>query len=196
MEQQSVLHRCIIVGATDNEPVLLSEFRFIGQCRLTFIEHIPDRSLHYLHQHLGNHLSADMYAHRMRLHHSRIAVAVNHQSGHIVPLSMHQSVGIIQGIPCNADAETHLIGCFETGIPERLVDLHIAERQDSDGNGAYLVMTNGKESVVCPYHPYRFSFGNTAVGMMNSTRKHPGMEALKTLLLAPFEVNSLVFHYL
>lgn len=79
------------------------------------------------------------------LHHRCLTIDIDDQTGKMVALPMHQTVGVVLRIVGNTDGKAHLQCRLQTGIPERTVDLHIGEGQDTDGNRALLVMTHSDE---------------------------------------------------
>ena len=49
-----------------------------------------------------------MHTNTMRLHHGRLSIAVNNQSGEVVSLTMHQTVSIVQWIVSDTNSLSHL----------------------------------------------------------------------------------------
>ena len=150
--------------------------------------------VHNLHQLLGNGHSRYMHTHAMCLHHSRLTIAIDHQSRQVVTLTVHQSIGIVGGIVSDADTLPHLEGRQQTVMPETIIDLYVTKREHSHRNRSYLKMPHGNKGIVGRYHLYYFSFCNARISMMDGPREHPRVESLQTLLLTFLEIYFLVCH--
>ena len=108
MKFQSVFHGDVIVASPIDETVLLTQFSLEGQCGLALVEHIFNAVAHHAHQLSGNGFTAAVHTHAVGLHHGGFAIAVDHQSGQVVALAMHQSERVVVGIVGNEDILAHV----------------------------------------------------------------------------------------
>ena len=111
IEQQSVLHRRIIVAAaideiTQRAIVGCADFivaHLSGQRGFTLIIDMGDTTVHHLDKLAGNGLAAEVHADAMGLHDSRLAIDIDDQSGQHIALAMHKAIGVVTGIIGQSD---------------------------------------------------------------------------------------------
>ena len=84
--------------------------------------------------------------------------------------------------------------CFETAFPESSIYRYIIERQHSDSDRAYLVVSHCYETLVTGEHSHHLALVYGLVDMGYGTRENPRMETQKAVLLATFEDYLFVIH--
>ena len=197
VEQQSVLHRGIVVRAAVDEVAqraVVGKSGFIGahlarQRGLALIVDVGDAAVHHLHQLAGDGIAADVHADAVGLHDGRLAIDVNDQSRQQVALAVHQAVGVVLRIVGQADGQPHLQGGSEATAPERLVDGFVTKGEHPHGDGTHLIVTDSDEIAMTVDDTHHFAFADALVGLLDGPREHPGMEAEQTLLLASFKID-------
>ena len=100
---------------------------------------------HHTDEGLDDFVPTDVHTYAMRLHHSRLAVAVDHQSRQVVALTMYQAVGVVLRIVGDADADAHVERNLQPAFPESIINWHVAKRKHPDRDAPYLVVADGKE---------------------------------------------------
>ena len=128
-----------------DESVFLFEFSLIGQRGLALVIDILHPVAHHLNQCLGQLMTGIMHAHAMSLHHGRLAIDIDDQSGQMVALAMHQPVSVVAGIVGNADGLPHGECRLETGMPEGIIDGDITEREYTHRDRPHLEMSDGNK---------------------------------------------------
>ena len=161
MEHQPILDGGVIAVATDEEAVFHLIHKWQGG--LALVIDIRNAPLHHLLQLLGNAHTGEMHANAMGLHDCRLSIDIDHQSGQVVALAMNQSVGGIVGIVGQTNGDAHVQCRRETGIPEGIVDLDIAERQHTHGNGALLIMADSDETAISAQDTHQIAVVQTIV---------------------------------
>ena len=127
MELQSILHSHIIGITAQDKAILLAQVGLIRQGGLTLIIDILQLIAHHLFQSLGNLHAANVHAHTVSLHHGSRTIAVDNQSGQVISLAMHQSIGVVIRIACDIHCQAHSVSRLQAGAPELIIDGNIAE---------------------------------------------------------------------
>ena len=179
MELQSVLHSHIISIATQDEAILLAQVCLVWQGGLALVVDVLQLVAHHLLQRLGNLHTAYMHTHTVSLHHGSRTIAVDNETRQVISLAMHQSIGVVVWISGDTYRQTHLVSRLQSGAPEFVVDIHIAEREHSHGDGTDLIVTDGDEVASRSENPYGFTFLYIIVHALDSAGEYPWMESLE-----------------
>ncbi len=143
MKLESVFNSNIFGAATEQEPVLLSEFGLKRQCCLRLIEDVVDGIGHYGLQSLGYDMAIAMYADGVRLHHCCVPIDIDYEAREVIALAMHKPVSVVQGVGCHSDTATHIKCRLYISFVECLVDGLVGERKHAHHDAAYLEMAGG-----------------------------------------------------
>ena len=109
VELQPVLRSYVIGTSSLDKPVLpCQQIRLKRKGGLRLVVNVPDRISHHLGQGIGYLHAAYVHSSRMSLHHRRASIHVNNQSGQVISLAMHQTVGI--GLRIAYQAQRHTQG--------------------------------------------------------------------------------------
>ena len=122
----------------------------------------------------------------MRLHHSRVAIAIDNESRQIVALTMHPTIGSALRIVQQSYRLPHVQSRTQMRLPKSTVDGDVVERQHTHGYRTYLVHTNSYEFVIACEHTHEVAFCYIFIHLCNSSGKNPWMKTLKTVFLTFF----------
>ena len=205
MEAKPVLRGQVLVGgAAQDKLVLLAKVGLEGQGGLALVIDMLQAVAHHFLQRLGNGHAADVHTDAVGLHDGCLAIAVDDQSGEVVALAVYEAVGRVDALAemfategsllraIDADGLAHLPGRGEAALPEVVVDGHIVEREDADGNGSHLDVAHAEETAVEAYHAHHVALFEPVVHAGNGTTKHPRMETAQRLLLAFLQIYRLI----
>ena len=104
IELQSVLQSHVVVAAAIEETIL--KFH-IGQRGLAFVVDMLQPLSHHLHQLDGYLLATQVHTNAVGLHHGRLSVHVDDESGQVVALAVNQAVGVVRGRVGQPDGLAH-----------------------------------------------------------------------------------------
>ena len=127
----------------------------------------------------------------MCLHHSRVAIDVDDESGQVVALTMHQTVGVVV-IAHHADALAYILGDGEFLLVEMLVNLLMVEGQHPHHDAANLEVASGDILVLAGEHHHFLTLLRFLAHVVNGARENPRVETSQRLLFASFQENA--FH--
>ena len=175
VELQTVLHRHVVGVASEQETVLLSEFCLVGKGGLRLIEDVLERIAHHCLECLGDDVPVEVHANGVCLHHSSVAIDVNHQSRQVVALTMHETIGVVV-LTRHTDAVSHILGDGEFLLVKVLVNLLIVEGQHPDHDAANLEMSSGDVFIFAGEDHHFLAFLGLFAHALDGSGENPGME--------------------
>ena len=177
MELQTVFLCDIIAASSFKETVFGEKVCLEGQRSLRFIIDIFNLVTHYFRQGFGDTHAVYMHSCRVRLHDGSPGIDVDDQSGQIVSLTVHETIGVIGGIDCDTDSTTHIIGDLQFTFPEIVVDGFLTERKHTYGDTSDLKMSFGYKFLLRSVYFYNFTFFGFSIETSDCSGENPGVKS-------------------
>ena len=184
VDDEVTIHRLALLGC------LLACLGLVAQGRLALVVDVADVGPRHADEVLGQSLADVVDAGRVGLHHGGAVVDVDDEAGQAVALAMHEAEGIIIGSD-EAQGAADVVGRLQPAQEEAVVELRLVEREDTHGDRANLILTQGQKLAVARHHAHPVALLGIAVvdyNLLDGPREDPGVEPPERLLLVRLEL--------
>ena len=124
-----------------------------------------------------------MHSYAMRLHNSRVAVAVDNKSRKIVALAMNKTECIVVVASNQANSLAHLPCRSQSCLPKLSIDGYVAERKHAYSYAANLEHADSYKVASRCENTYNLALVHVVVYVGYRARENPWVETFKALFL-------------
>ena len=115
---------------------------FERHCAFGFVVYVVD-SRDDFDEEFGDDVFGIVHTYGVGLNDGSVAIDVDDKTREVVAFAMHEAVGVGGVGIGKAERKAHVVGSFESFVPERAVDRAVGEREYAHHDATYLVVADG-----------------------------------------------------